>query len=163
MVSPEYTRSSRIGVHDGPESVFIMGQNMQFDRNYAPIPATNPQKFSTRSDKFTDTHLPPIQEPILTRNGFMAYAGSVDNNGYFPTYNKRFAQPLTGDFEKDLLNNRTKRVFDDRTGSKCGSNTKSFLLQTYKRDTGEVMHDLSVPIYVSGRHWGGFRIGYQSR
>jgi len=35
-------------------------------------------------------------------------------------------------------------------------------LQTYKRDTGEVMHDLSVPIYVRGRHWGGFRVGYRS-
>lgn len=33
-------------------------------------------------------------------------------------------------------------------------------MQTYKRDTGEVMHDLSVPIRVNGRHWGGFRIGY---
>ncbi|MGO1626632.1 MAG: hypothetical protein ACTHXI_05995, partial [Halomonadaceae bacterium] len=27
--------------------------------------------------------------------------------------------------------------------------------------TGEIMHDLSVPIYVNGKHWGGFRIGYQ--
>jgi len=27
-----------------------------------------------------------------------------------------------------------------------------FLLQTCKRDTGEVMHDLSVPIYVNDRH-----------
>jgi len=35
-------------------------------------------------------------------------------------------------------------------------------VQTYKRDTGEVMHDLSVPIYVDGKHWGGFRIGYRS-
>jgi len=39
------------------------------------------------------------------------------------------------------------------------------LLQTYKRDTGKIMHDLSVPIFVGGRHWSGFRIGYlpQSR
>jgi methyl-accepting chemotaxis protein len=36
------------------------------------------------------------------------------------------------------------------------------LLQTYKRDTGEIMHDLSVPIYVQGIHWGGFRMGYQA-
>jgi methyl-accepting chemotaxis protein len=36
-----------------------------------------------------------------------------------------------------------------------------FLLQTYKCDTGEVMHDLSVPIYVNGKHWSGFRIGYK--
>lgn len=36
------------------------------------------------------------------------------------------------------------------------------LLQTYRRDTGEIMHDLSVPVYVNGKHWGGFRIGYFS-
>lgn len=133
-----------------------------FDRSYQPLPNTNPQKFGTKFDTFTDANFPAIQEPILSRNSFIAYAGGVDNNGYFPTHNKRFAQPLSGDYDKDLLNNRTKRVFDDRTGSKCGSNTKPFLLQTYKRDTGEVMHDLSVPIYVKDRHWGGFRIGYQS-
>lgn len=69
---------------------------------------------------------------------------------------------MTGDYDIDLANNRTKRIFGDRTGSRCGSNRKAFLLQTYKRDTGEVMHDLSVPIYVNGLHWGGFRIGYRS-
>ena len=62
----------------------------------------------------------------------------------------------------DIVNNRTKRLFDDRTGARCGSNTKPFLLQTYKRDTGEVMHDLSAPIHVDGKHWGGFRVGYRS-
>lgn len=61
-----------------------------------------------------------------------------------------------------LLNNRTKRIFNDRTGARCGASTRPFLLQTYKRDTGEVMHDLSAPIMVDGHHWGGFRIGYRS-
>jgi methyl-accepting chemotaxis protein len=79
----------------------------------------------------------------------------------FP-HNKKFSQPLTGDYDVDLVNNRTKRIFSDRTGKRCGANTKPFLLQTYKRDTGEVMHDLSVPIYVNGKHWGGFRVGYRS-
>jgi len=134
-----------------------------FSRDYKEIPDTNPQKFSTPFDAFTDEVLPAIQEPILERNSFIAYAGAVDNNGYFPTHNKRYSQPLTGRYDHDLVNNRTKRVFSDRTGSRCGSNTRPFLLQTYKRDTGEVMHDLSVPIMVNGKHWGGFRIGYQSR
>ena len=84
------------------------------------------------------------------------------DNGYFPTHNRKFSQALTGDYEKDLANNRTKRIFSDRTGSRCGSHTDAFLLQTYKRDTGEVMHDMSIPIYVNGRHWGGFRVGYRS-
>jgi methyl-accepting chemotaxis protein len=133
-----------------------------FSRRYTPIPNTNPQKHSTSFDAFTDRVLPPVQEGLLAAMPQLAYAGAVDNNGYFPTHNKKFSQPLTGDYDTDFVNNRTKRIFNDRTGSRCGSNTKPFLLQTYKRDTGEVMHDLSVPIYVEGKHWGGFRIGYKS-
>lgn len=133
-----------------------------FDRSYKPIPNTNPQKFSTKFDAFTDRALPPLQEGLLEKMPQLVYAGAVDNNGYFPTHNKKFSQPLTGDYDTDMVNNRTKRVFNDRTGARCGTNTKPFLLQTYKRDTGEVMHDLTAPIYVAGRHWGGFRIGYRS-
>ncbi len=133
-----------------------------FDRTYKPIPNTSPQKHSSQFDGFTDRVLPAIQEALLASMPQLAYAGAVDNNGYFPTHNKKFSQPLTGDYDTDLVNNRTKRIFSDRTGKRCGANTRPFLLQTYKRDTGEVMHDLSVPIYVNGKHWGGFRVGYRS-
>lgn len=133
-----------------------------FDRHYKPIPHTNPQKYSTKFDAFTDRALPDLQERLLQEMPQLAYAGAVDDKGYFPTHNKKFSQPLTGDYDTDFVNNRTKRIFNDRTGARCGSNTKPFLLQTYKRDTGEVMHDLSVPIYVDGKHWGAFRVGYRS-
>ncbi|OFA05743.1 methyl-accepting chemotaxis protein McpB [Duganella sp. HH101] len=133
-----------------------------FDRSYTPIPNTDPPKHKSRFDDFTDRALPQLQEAVLAAMPQLAYAGAVDNNGYFPTHNKKFSQPLTGNYDVDIVNNRTKRIFSDRTGKRCGSNTKPFLLQTYKRDTGEVMHDLSAPIYVNGRHWGGFRIGYRS-
>ena len=56
---------------------------------------------------------------------------------------------------------RIKRLFNDRTGARCGSHQQALLLQTYTRDTGELMHDLSVPIMVKGRHWGGLRLGYK--
>jgi methyl-accepting chemotaxis protein len=133
-----------------------------FDRHYRPIPDTNPPKHHTRFDAFTDEVLPDLQEALLASMPQLAYCGAVDNNGYFPTHNKKFSQPLTGDYDIDIVNNRTKRIFNDRTGARCGSNAKPFLLQTYKRDTGEVMHDLSAPIFVDGVHWGGFRIGYRS-
>jgi methyl-accepting chemotaxis protein len=139
-----------------------ISENDLFDRNYVPIPDTDPQKFHTRFDRFTDQVLPEIQESLLARLPQLSYAGAVDTGGYFPTHNKKFSQPLTGDYATDIVNNRTKRIFTDRTGSRCGAHQKAMLLQTYKRDTGEVMHDLSVPIYVNGRHWGGFRIGYRS-
>lgn len=131
-----------------------------FKFTYAEIPNTQPQKYSSAFDSFTDEVLPAIQEPILQAHDFIIFAGAVDINGYFPTHNKKYAQPLSGNYEQDLKFSRTKRIFDDYTGSRCGKNTEKFLLQTYKRDTGEVMHDLSVPIFVNGQHWGAFRIGY---
>lgn len=139
-----------------------ISESALFDRRYVPIPGTNPQKHTTAFDGFTDEVLPALQEAILDAMPSLAYAGAVDNNGYFPTHNRKFSRPLTGDYDTDLVNNRTKRIFTDRTGARCGSNRKAFLLQTYKRDTGEIMHDISVPIYVKGKHWGGFRIGYRS-
>ncbi len=131
-----------------------------FDTQYKQIENTNPPKYSTKYDSYSDSHFPLIQEPILNNNNFIIYAGAVDINGYFPTHNKCFSKPLTGNYEQDLLHSRTKRIFDDATGARCGKNKELFLLQTYKRDTGEIMHDLSAPIFVNGKHWGGFRIGY---
>jgi len=61
------------------------------------------------------------------------------------------------------VRNRTKRIFDDRTGIRAAQNTSPFLLQTYMRDTGEIMNDMSTPIIIDGRHWGGVRIGYSAQ
>nr|WP_226912392.1 MULTISPECIES: hypothetical protein [unclassified Halomonas] len=77
------------------------------------------------------------------------------------THNAAVSREPTGDYDHDLKYCRSKRIFDDPTGSRCGAHEKPLLLQTYKRDTGEIMHDLSVPIYINGKHWGGFRVGYQ--
>ncbi|WP_442961317.1 methyl-accepting chemotaxis protein [Pseudomonas sp. Ant30-3] len=132
-----------------------------FDRNYQAIPNTSPAKFQTRFDRYTDQVLPAIQEPLLPRHEGLVFAIACTQQGYVPTHNKVFSQPLTGDVQVDTLQNRTKRKFADRTGIRCGSHQQAVLLQTYTRDTGELMHDLSVPIMVKGRHWGGLRLGYK--
>ncbi|WP_375538951.1 methyl-accepting chemotaxis protein [Pseudomonas frederiksbergensis] len=132
-----------------------------FDRNYQAIPNTSPAKFQTRFDRYTDQVLPAIQEPLLPRHEGLVFAIACTQQGYVPTHNTVFSQPLTGDTQVDTLQNRTKRKFADRTGIRCGSHQQPVLLQTYTRDTGELMHDLSVPITVKGRHWGGLRLGYK--
>jgi methyl-accepting chemotaxis protein len=132
-----------------------------FDRQYQPVSGTHPVKYTTRFDKFTDRVLPAIQEKVLEENAPVVFAAAIDSKGYIPTHNLKFSKPLTGDPAVDMANNRTKRIFGDRTGQRCGSHTKKMLIQTYKRDTGEIMHDISVPIMVQGRHWGGFRMGYK--
>jgi len=133
-----------------------------FDTDYVPIPNTSPQKFHTKYDALMDRILPSIQEPFFGRNKAIAYAIAIDRNGYVPTHNNRFCQPLTGDAAKDMVGNRTKRIFSDNVGKRSGSHEQPFLIQTYRRDTGEIMHDISAPVYIQGRHWGGVRIGYKT-
>ncbi|WP_409438556.1 methyl-accepting chemotaxis protein [Pseudomonas sp. JAI120] len=132
-----------------------------FDRSYTLIPNTSPSKYHSRFDGYTDQVLPAIQEALLPRHEGLVFAIACTPQGYVPTHNKAFSQALTGDAQVDAVQNRTKRKFDDRTGIRCGSHQQAVLLQTYTRDTGELMHDLSVPIMVRGRHWGGLRLGYK--
>lgn len=131
-----------------------------FDRNYIPVPNSSPQKFTTRFDAFFDRVISPFQEMIVNRDTKIMYAICVDNNGYCPCHNLRFSKPLTGNIEIDKNNNRTKRIFDDHTGIRCARNSDGFLLQTYRRDTGEILNDMSKPLIINNRHWGGIRIGY---
>ncbi|NTV49121.1 MAG: methyl-accepting chemotaxis protein [Geobacteraceae bacterium] len=131
-----------------------------FDRNYVPIPNTTPQKFTTRFDSFFDKVISPFQEMIVNRDSKVMYAICVDNNGYCPSHNLRFSKPLTGNPEIDKNNNRTKRIFNDHTGIRCARNTDGMLLQTYRRDTGEILNDMSEPLIINNKHWGGIRIGY---
>ena len=140
-----------------------ISQQDLFNFSYHEISNTDPQKYHSSFDKFTDAVLPEIQEPLLENNPQIIYAGAVDINGYFPTHNRCSSQPLTGDITQDAIHNRTKRMFNDSTGIRCGQHTNKFLLQTYKRDTGEIMHDVSAPIMVNGKHWGGFRIGFNAQ
>ncbi len=132
-----------------------------FDREYRPIQGTNPQKFHTQYDRLTDELFPAFQDKLLEEHPFLVLATGVDDHGYIPTHNSRYRQKLTGNYEVDLAKNRTKRIFDDRVGETAGQHEQPFKLQTYRRDTGELMFDVSSPIYVSGRHWGGVRVGYR--
>lgn len=132
-----------------------------FDAALQAIPGTWPPKYRSRFDAYCDEVLPAIQEPLLQRHEGLVFAIACTPQGYVPTHNTAFSAAPTGEREHDMAKSRSKRLFNDRTGLRCGSHQQSVLLQTYTRDTGELMHDLSVPIQVNGRHWGGLRLGYQ--
>ena len=132
-----------------------------FDTFYIPIPNTNPQKFNTQYDKFTDENIRIILDKYLEKDKRIKFVVAVDRNGYLPTHNSRYSKPLTGDGDYDVKNNRTKRMFNDRTGLAAARNQEPYLFQRYKRDTGETMTDLSIPVFIQNKHWGAIRIGYQ--
>jgi methyl-accepting chemotaxis protein len=136
-----------------------------FDEQYQPIAGSNPAQVMTRFVSLTDRVLPDVQEPVLGLDPRVAFCAAIDRNGYLPTHNRKFSQPQGKDPVWNAANCRNRRLFNDRVGLAAGRNTKPFLLQTYRRDMGggqyAPMKDVSAPIFVQGRHWGGVRIGYK--
>jgi methyl-accepting chemotaxis protein len=135
-----------------------------FDETYQPIAGSSPQQYMTRFVDFTDRVLPEIQEPILQFSNKVAFCAAVDRNGFLPTHNNKYSQKQGKDAAWNNANCRNRRLFNDRTGLNAGRNTRPFLLQAYRRDMGGqfvLMKDISAPIMVQGRHWGGLRIGYR--
>lgn len=135
-----------------------------FDRNYRPIPNSNPEQYLTEATALMDEIMPPIQEPVLDIDRRVVFCAAVDVNGYLPSHNKKFSQPPSDDPVWNTANCRNRRIFDDRVGLKAGRSTAPFLLQVYRRDMGggafKMMKDLSAPITVQNRHWGGLRLAY---
>ena len=131
-----------------------------FDRSYVPIKGFDfgpKPKFHTRYDSFIEPAVVAFEDKFLEYEDFV-FAVGVDDNGYLPVHNSRFQKPLSGVAAKDLAENRTKRVFDDAVGLAAAKNLEASKLQVYRRDTGETMWDVSSPILVKGKHWGGFRV-----
>ncbi len=134
-----------------------------FDRNYRPVAGTFPQKYKTGYDEVFAAEIQPLIDGLLDEVNGGVFSLCVDTNGYGPTHNARYSHPLTGNREQDIACSRDKRIFDDPTGGRAASNTSPFLLQTYMRDTGEILNDLSMPIHVRGSHWGGLRLGFDAQ
>lgn len=135
-----------------------------FDRNYVPIQGSNPEQYLTRFTAFTDRLLPKFQEPALNLDPRIVFCAAVDQNGYLPTHNHKFARPQSPDPIWNAANARNRRMFNDRVGLKAGQNRDQFLMQVYRRDMGggnfALMKDLSAPIIVKGKLWGGLRLAY---
>lgn len=131
-----------------------------FDSNYKKVANTSPQKFETSfTEAFIKELQPLFDEGQKTIDGCI-YCLAVDRNGYLPAHHKTVSQKMTGNPEVDLLNSRHQRIyFNNETEKRRATHTKPLLLQTYMRDTGEILNDLSMPIAVNGRHWGALIIG----
>ncbi|MBF0573334.1 MAG: chemotaxis protein [Desulfamplus sp.] len=132
-----------------------------FDTFYIPIQNSYPQKYHTQYDQIFDKNIQTIIDKYLSKDKRVLFVIIVDKNGYVPTHNSIFSKPLTGDKDVDSINNRTKRLFNDRTGLAAARNQEPYLIQKYSRDTGESLYDFSIPIIFQNNHWGAVRIGYQ--
>ncbi|MGE8498073.1 MAG: methyl-accepting chemotaxis protein [Pseudomonas sp.] len=133
-----------------------------FDQSYKLIPGTDPKQYMT---EYTDRFAQVCQEECdkLTRGtpgGIVTFI--VDTRGYCPVNNSWVSKKPTGNRAVDLPVCRNKRMFSDPIGLRAAANTQRFLLQTYLRDTGEIMTEIDVPFFFEGRHWGNLRMGFDA-
>jgi len=138
-----------------------------FDERYREIPGTDPRQYLTDYVNFTDRLLPPIQDPLQKSDPRIVFCLAWAKGGYLPTHNPDYRKPQGPDPVWNAANCRNRRIFTDRAVQNVGRNTNTFLLQTYRRDMGggvcALLKDVSAPIFVHGRHWGAFRMGFRHR
>jgi methyl-accepting chemotaxis protein len=129
-----------------------------------PLADSSIPKYQTAYDNYLDKRIQANIDTFLEKDSMVLFAIPVDRNGYNPTHNSLYSKPLTGDPARDVVANRTKRIFNDPVGLKAarydGSDGNKILRQIYPRETGETMWDISAPIFVHGKHWGAFRLGF---
>ena len=137
----------------------LSGRVDLWDNNYREIPNTNPTKFQTSWDKAFEQEMTAFYDEMLKLAEGTAYSISSNMDGYAAAHNSMCSQPPTGNYAVDFVKSRSKRKFTDAGAVRANQSTKPFLLQTYVRDTGEVLCDLSMPLMLQGRRWGTLRIG----
>lgn len=136
-----------------------------FDTNYKLIPGSDPDQFDVAAINVLERILPNIQEPILDSSDRIIAVTACDVNGYIPVHIRSLSQPQRpGESVWNNVNCRNKRIYNDRVGLASGQSTKPFLVQTYARDRGDgevqILKNVSAPVYVRDRHWGGLRMVY---
>jgi methyl-accepting chemotaxis protein len=123
-----------------------------FDRNYTMFQDDadpKKKKYHSAFDTYTDKHWQKYVDSFLVDEDVVfaipvAYSGNDATEGYLPTHNTKYQD-------------RSKRIFNDETGAGA-ARTENERKHVYKRDTGETMWDMSYPVFVNGKHWGGYRV-----
>ena len=140
----------------------VFSEESAFDNQYEQIPGFVPPKYTTQYDSYMDKEILRFQDEFL-KDPAILYAVAIDANGYVPTHNSRFQRDYTGDNQKDYYGNRTKRIFNDPVTVKAIQNQQEVFIQHYQFDSRIDAWDFSSPVFVNGKHWGCFSVGYQAQ
>lgn len=131
-----------------------------FDENYMEVPGTNPKKYTTRFTAVFSKWIQGIEDQFLLDTE-VEFAVLMDKNGYVPIHNKKYSQPPTNNYARDVIYSRSQRNFSAYEGIKkiLDYNGDSAHKELYKRDTGEILWNIGAPVRLYGKQWGSFIIG----
>jgi methyl-accepting chemotaxis protein len=134
-----------------------------FDKNYQQFDTLcEPKKYNC---SYTTQLVSEIQDIIDSWKQSVSgslYLLAIAKDGYLTAHHSEYSKKPTGNKEQDLIYSRQCRFYKgNETEIRRTNSVAPFLLQTYIRDTGEVLFDLSIPIFHGGKHWGAIINGLQ--
>ena len=138
-----------------------------FDFNYTETSGTNPPQYTTPFTSMLERVGQETIDAIRDSDEMVVFCAPTTPDGYLGINNSIWSKPQGDDPVWNAANSRNRRILPDPVSLASGANQKPFLLQTYRRDMGggrfDPMKDVSAPITVKGRHWGGFRLAFNPR
>ncbi|MCX7341223.1 MAG: methyl-accepting chemotaxis protein [Hyphomicrobiales bacterium] len=136
-----------------------------FDGTYRPVPDSDPPQFEVTYLAALRPYLAAICEAQLKQDPSLIYCVAADRNGYVGVHHPMTSQPQRkGDTAWNHAHARDRRFYNDNAGMTAARSVRPFVIQTYRRNVGfsklQVIREISVPIFVVDRHWGGLKMGY---
>jgi len=133
-----------------------------FNHNLKEIPNTSPKKYESPHQPVIQKRFQQEVDKWRGENEHTAYCLFVEKSGYLPLHHAEFSKQETGDAEQDLLYSRHRRIYNhNETEVRRSTHTEPFLLQTYIRDNGDILLELSMPLYIDNKHYGGIIWGFK--
>jgi len=131
-----------------------------WDTSYNLVPNTNPPQYMLSYQQAYAQEMTSLYDSWASQVDGCPYALATNMDGYMPAHLSKCSHAPTGDYAADLLNSRFRRKMQDAGAIRANQSNAPFLFQTYVRDTGEVLSDLSMPIMLQGKRWGTLRVGF---
>jgi methyl-accepting chemotaxis protein len=135
-----------------------------FDRDYRPIPGSNPPRFRTRLSDWADRVWRPLLERISHSDPAIMAAACTDMNGFLPTHLTRYSQVPTGDLAHDTRYCRNGRMILDAIDQKAKASAAPYMMAVYRQEgdghSYKVVRNVYLPLVLDGRRWGDLELAY---
>jgi methyl-accepting chemotaxis protein len=135
-----------------------------FDRDYRPIPGSNPPRFRTRLCEWADREWQPLLDRLSMSDPAIMAAACTDMKGFLPTHLSRFSKAPTGELAHDTRYCRNGRMILDPVDQKAKDSTAPFMMAVYRQEgdgrSYKVVRNVYVPLVIGGRRWGDLELAY---
>jgi methyl-accepting chemotaxis protein len=135
-----------------------------FDRDYRPMPGSNPPRFRTRLNDWADREWRPLLDRIASSEPSIMAAACTDMEGFLPTHLSRFSQAPTGELAHDTRYCRNGRKIFNAIDQKAKESRAPYMMAVYRQEgdgrSYKVVRNVYVPLVVSGRRWGDLELAY---